>query len=160
MAGIVGVRGRDALLALSLALVCLVLSGCAGPGAERNDSAEEPSAPRGEPRLPSAEADIHGIITEAGRMTEETNSGSGTAERIGVVLIEENPDEKSGSQKDSVSVTRATKLFKRRGQDLTHVGFDDLKVGQQARAWYTGPVAESYPRQATGKVIVVYPPAE
>lgn len=155
------VRRRNALLVVSLALVCFVHSGCADTrSGTTTTSAEEPSASRGEPRLPSAEADIHGIITEAGGMTEETNSGRGTAQRVGVVLIEENPDEESGSQKDSVSVTRATKLFKRRGQYLTHVGFDDLKVGQQARAWYTGPVAESYPRQATAKVIVVYPSAE
>ena len=81
-------------------------------------------------------------------------------ERIGVVLVEENPDEKAGSQKDSVTITKATKLFERRGRDLTRIRFDDLKVGQRARAWYTGPVAESYPRQATARVIVVYPPAE
>ncbi len=73
-------------------------------------------------------------------MTQETNSGRGTAERIGVVLIEKDPDETSGSQKDSVSVTRATKLYERRGQDLTRIAFDDLKAGQGARAWYTGPL--------------------
>jgi hypothetical protein len=146
-------RGRDTLLAVSLALVCLFLSACADPKPGATPSGEEP-------RLPSAEADIHGIVTEVGRMPQEANGGGGAGERLGVVLVEENPDEDTGSQKDSVTVTKATKLLERRGQDLTPTAFDDLKIGQQARAWYTGPVAESYPRQATARVIVAHPPAE
>ncbi len=77
-----------------------------------------------------------------------------------MVLVEENPNEETGSQKDSVTVTKVTELFERRGRDLTRMRFDDLKVGQRAGAWYRGPVAESYPRQATASLIVVYPPAE
>ncbi len=146
-------RGRDALLAVSLALVCFVLSGCADPKSSTTTSGEEP-------RLPSAEADICGIITEVGRMPQETNGGGSVGKRIGVVLVEENPNEETGSQKDSVTVTKATRLFERRGSDLARIRFDDLKVGQRARAWYTGPVAESYPRQATASLIVVYTPAE
>ncbi len=146
-------RGRDALLAVSLALVCLVLSGCADPKPGTTASGEGS-------RLPSAEADIHGIITEVGRVPQEANGGGSAGERIGVVLVEENPHEDTGSQKDSVTVTKATKLFERRGRDLTRVGFDDLKRGPGARVWYAEPVAESYPRQATASLIVVYPPAE
>ena len=93
-------------------------------------------------------------------MLHEVNGGGGAGERVGIVLVEENPDEETGSQKDNVTVTKATKLFQRQGQGLTQVGFDDLKVGQRARAWYMGPVAESYPRQATARVIVVYPRAQ
>ena len=146
-------RGRDALLAVSLVLVCLVLFGCAGSKPGATASGEEP-------RLPSAEADIRGVITEVGRMPQEANGGGSVRKRIGVVLVEENPGEETGSQKDSVTVTKATEIFERQGRDLTQVGFDDVKVRQQARAWYAGPVAESYPRQATARVIVVYPPAQ
>ena len=146
-------RGRDALLAVYLALACLVLSGCADPQSGLTTSEKEP-------HLPSAEADIRGIITEVGRLPQETNDDGSVGERVGVVLIEENPDEEAGSQKDSVTVTKATKLLERRRQDLTPIAFDGLKIGQRARAWYTGPVAESYPRQATARVIVVHPPAE
>jgi len=145
--------GRDALVLVSLALVCLVFSGCAGPKPGTTTSGEEP-------RLPSAEVDIRGIVTEVRRMPQENSGGGGVGERVGVVLVEENPGEETGSQKDSVTVTKATKLFERRGRDLTRIRFDDLKVGQRARAWYTGPVAESYPRQATARVIVVYPHAQ
>jgi hypothetical protein len=146
-------RGRDPLLAVSLVLVCLVLSGCAGPKPGTTTSGEEP-------RLPSAEADIRGIITEVGRMPQEANGGESAGERVGVVLVEENPDEETGSQKDSVTVTKATKLSEQRGRNLTRIRFDDLKLGQRVMAWYAGPVAESYPRQATARVIVVYPPAQ
>lgn len=158
--GIEEPRGRSALLAISLMMVCFVLLGCAGPGSESNGGGEETSVRRSEPRLPSAEADILGIITEAQSAPKGANGDGSEVERIGVVLIEENPNEDTGSQKDSVTVTKATRLFERQGGDLTRVGSDDLKVGQRARAWYTGPVAESYPRQATARVIVVYPPAE
>jgi hypothetical protein len=145
-------RRRGTLLAVSLALVCFILSGCADPKSGTTANGEEPS-------LPSAEADIHGIITEVGRMPQETNSGGSVGKRVGVVLVEENPNEENGSQKDSVMVTKVTKLFERQGRELTRIRSDDLKVGLRARAWYTGPVAESYPRQATASLIVVYPPA-
>ena len=92
-------------------------------------------------------------------MPQEANGGKSAGERVGVVLVEENPDEDTGSQKDSVTVTKATKLSERRGRDLTRIRFDDLKLGQRVMAWYTGPVVEPYPRQATARVIVVYPPA-
>jgi hypothetical protein len=71
-----------------------------------------------------------------------TNGTEGAGEQIGVVLIEEDPDEEAGSQKDNVTVTKATKRLERQGQDLTQVGSDDLKTGRRPRAWYTGPVAE------------------
>jgi hypothetical protein len=145
--------GRDALVLVSLALVCLVFSGCAGPKPGTTTSGEEP-------RLPSAEVDIRGIVTEVRRMPQENSGGGGGGERVGVVLVEENPDEETGSQKDSVTVTKATKLFELQGRDLTQIGFDDLQAGQRARAWYAGPVAESYPRQATASLIAVHPSAE
>jgi hypothetical protein len=144
---------QNALLAVSLALVCFVLLGCADPKPGTTASGEKPD-------LPSAEADIRGVITEVGRMPQEANGGGSVGERVGVVLMEENPGEETGSQKDSVTVTKATEIFERQRRDLTQVGFDDVKVRQQARAWYAGPVAESYPRQATARVIVVYPPAQ
>ena len=146
-------RRRDAPLAVSLALLCLVLSGCADPKPGTTTSGEEPP-------LPSVEPDIQGIITEVERMPQEANGGESAGERVGVVLVEENPDKDTGSQKDSVTVTKATKLSERQGRDATRIRFDDLKLGQRVMAWYTGSVAESYPRQATARVIVVYPPAQ
>ncbi len=88
------------------------------------------------------------------------NDDEGAAGLIGVVLVEENPDEEAGSQKDSVTITRATRLVEQEEDDRASIGFDDLEEGQLVRAWYTGPVAESYPRQATARVIVIHLPTE
>lgn len=74
---------------------------------------------------------------------------------IGVVLIEENPDEEHGSQKDNVTILKSTKLFKQREQPLVSADLNDFELGQHVRAWYTGQVTESYPRQATASVIVI-----
>jgi hypothetical protein len=100
------------------------------------------------------------MVTEVRRMPQENSGGGGVGERVGVVLVEENPGEETGSQKDSVTVTKATELFERQGRDLTQIRVDDLQVGQRARAWYAGPVAESYPRQATASLIAVHLSAE
>ncbi len=147
---------------------------------------DEPSTKRSGPRLLTTEADIRGTITEVREISQKTNhqdrsagnnpdtpissddesrsGSSGTtgalSEYIGVVLIEENPDEEVGSQKDSVSVTRVTKLMEHQGQNLSPIELDDIEVGQRAEAWYTGPVAESYPRQATASLITIHPPGE
>jgi hypothetical protein len=115
-------HGRDALLAVSLALVCLVLSGCANPKPGTTTSGEEP-------RPPSAEAVIRGMVTEVRRMPQANSGGGGVGERVGVVLVEENPGEESGSQKDSVTVTKATKLFERQGRDLTRIRSDAYRWG-------------------------------
>jgi len=186
--GIGEVRKLDGLVAGCVTLICCLLLGCAAPRSSPTTTGNEPSAHRNTTLLPSTEADIRGTITEVQRIPQEPK-GHGEVERsapdtpvssddarrgdlgratgdesaaapIGVVLVEENPDEETGSQKDSVTVTKATRLFERQGGDLARIRFDDLKAGQRARAWYTGPVAESYPRQATASLIVVYPPAE
>ena len=109
-------------------MVCFVLLGCAGPGSESSGGGEETSVRRSEPRLPSGEADILGIITKAQSAPKGGNGDGSEVERIGVVLIEESPNEEAGSQKDSVTVTKATKMFERQGKDLTPIAFDDLKL--------------------------------
>ncbi len=68
------------------------------------------------------------------------------------VLVEENPAESSGSAKASVRVTAETRILR---HDGTVAGVSALHAGQRARVWFTGPVAESYPVQATGGVIVI-----
>jgi hypothetical protein len=179
-------RKWDMLLAAFVTLIGCSLFGCAAMTSGPTTKEDEPSTKRSGPRLPTTEADISGTITEVRRIhrqtdyqdkvagndpdtptssDDESRSGSsGTtgalSKHIGVVLIEENPDEEVGSQKDSMTITRVTKLMEQRGQDLSPIRLDDIEVGQRAEAWYTGPVAESYPRQATASLIVIHPPAE
>ena len=188
MRAVGGVRKRDVVLAGCVTFILCGILGCATPRSAPTTTENEPGAHRGTTLLPSTEADIRGTITELRREPRNSggpgedegsapdtpvsddgarkggatgaDGGESAARLIGVVLVEENPDEETGSQKDSVTVTRATRLVEQGAHDRVSIGFEDLEVGQRARAWYTGPVAESYPRQATARVIVIHSPAE
>ncbi len=116
---------------LALIVACL---GCAGgtPG--------DPDAASGIRLLPPSEApDIRGTIT---------------AIAAAQVRIEERPDQETGSAKASVRLLPTTRILRRSGGVAAPA---DLRVGQQASAWFEGPVAESYPVQAAARVLVVEP---
>jgi hypothetical protein len=54
----------------------------------------------------------------------------------------------------SVTITGATRVFAViEGQDPVPVDYLALRVGGQVEVWFTGPVAESYPVQATADVV-------
>ena len=82
-----------------------------------------------------------------GRVTAVTRSG----ERIGTIRVEERPSDASGSAKASVRIDQRTTVL--RGSESTD--FNALQVGQWVRVWFTGPVAESYPVQATGGTVAI-----
>ena len=110
-------------------------------------------------QLPRAEPDIRGVVTKVLKVPPQgpIQSRSDVATNtIGTILIEENPDENWGSAKARMRITNKTKIFKRLGQDLGPATFDELKIRQRVEAWFVGPVAESYPVQATGDVIVIF----
>lgn len=69
--------------------------------------------------------------------------------------MEENPDEEYGSQKVYVTITKSTRVLDQQEQGLISADFEDFELGQQVRVWYRGPVAESYPGQATARVVVI-----
>ena len=79
--------------------------------------------------------------------------GQVTAIALPMVIVEENPAESHGSDKARVRVTDGTQVL-RQGEV---VGIAELQVGQQVKVWFTGPVMESYPAQATASVIVIVP---
>lgn len=70
-------------------------------------------------------------------------------------LVEEDPHQESGSSKAKVTVTSATRVFYQEGSAQTRAGVDDISVGDQVRVWFTGPVLESYPVQATARAIAI-----
>ena len=47
------------------------------------------------------------------------------------------------------------KQARRREQERRPATFEALQVGQKVEAWFTGPVAESYPVQAVASDIVI-----
>ena len=80
--------------------------------------------------------------------------GQVTAIALPMVVVEEKPTEPHGSAKAGVRITEGTQVL-RQGEGV--VSATELRVGQQVKVWFTGPVMESYPLQATAGVIVIEP---
>ena len=88
------------------------------------------------------ESSLRGVITEVSRSAK-------------VVLVEEDPSSQSGLAKGGFAVTEETEILEQRGDDLSPVAFEKLRVGQMVEATYAGPVAESYPTQGVAGRIVI-----
>jgi len=93
-------------------------------------------------------------VTVAIPRTAPSIIGQVTAIALPMVVVEEKPAEPHGSAKASVRITDGTQVL-RQGEGV--VGTTELRVGQQVKVWFTGPVMESYPLQATAGVIVIEP---
>ncbi len=76
-------------------------------------------------------------------------------DRVAVIVIEENPNEKSGSGKDAVTIDQQTEVFKATATRLVVTDWSEITNGTRLEAWYRGAVAESYPRQATAQRLVI-----
>lgn len=74
------------------------------------------------------------------------------------VLIENDPLEQSGSDKASVEVLPDTEISRQQGQ--VPATPEDLEAGQLVEATFSGPVAESYPVQATANSITILEDAD
>ena len=75
---------------------------------------------------------------------------------LGELLMEGKKDKDTEYDKAIVKVTKSTKIFKMVGGDLKPATFDDLKSAGKMEIQFTGPVAESFPVQATaGKIIIL-----
>jgi hypothetical protein len=162
-------RASRALVIAALLLVGG--AGCRGPS--------EASAPGPPPDgaadalrsagVPVARADIHGTITLVLAGLDQrpaVQPGAPDAPvscppdcdggvRLRSVLIEEYPGETNRGDKSHVTVLKDARLLRRTASGVAPIGFADLRAGQTVEAWFTGPVAESYPTQATASVLVV-----
>ena len=81
--------------------------------------------------------------------------GQVTAVTLPTIVVEEKPTESHGSPKASVRITDGTQVLRRGGGFMSAT---ELRVGQLVKVWFTGPVMESYPLQATAGVIVFIEP--
>lgn len=84
----------------------------------------------------------------AGRITLITPGGR----YGGVIRVETNPAEASGSPKAIATVNNATVLFLNDGNEGD---FRQLAVDQWVRVWFSGVVRESYPVQGTAGTIAI-----
>lgn len=73
----------------------------------------------------------------------------------GRVLVEEQPDQANAGQKIVFTVTANTELLRRSGGGDQRIVLTELHVGDIVQAWATGPLAESFPAQATASSILV-----
>ena len=73
----------------------------------------------------------------------------------GVILVEERPQDRAGSDKASITVNAATRIYRGRVSTSTKGSFSDLRNAQVVEVWFAGPVLTSYPVQATAGVIVI-----
>jgi hypothetical protein len=73
----------------------------------------------------------------------------------GVILVEERPRDQAGSNKASVTVNAATRIYRGRVSASTKASFSDLQAGRLVEVWFAGPVLTSYPVQATASVILI-----
>ena len=91
------------------------------------------------------EAGINGFVTDVSGAT---------------VLIEEDPLEDSGSDKASVEITPETENLLPARTKPVPAAPEDLEAGQLVEATFSGPVAESYPVQATAGSIAILEDAD
>jgi Protein of unknown function (DUF3221) len=97
------------------------------------------------------DADIRGNITNIHRAGDAT----GNDKLLGTIMIEGVKEANTNFDKASARVTNETRIFDRRGKERKPASFDTLKTGQKVAARFVGPVAESYPVQATASEIMI-----
>lgn len=76
---------------------------------------------------------------------------------LGTLLMEGRKDKDTEYDKAMVKVTKATRIFTQVGKELKPAAFDDLKPGVRLEIQFQGPVAESFPVQATAGKIIILP---
>ncbi len=125
--------------------------------------------------VPTAAPDITGEITDlvygtasarqpdAGDPDKPVSSGDASDQAPGgntlvALRIEEDPAGQSGSAKAQVNIRAQIRILKQEAGGITVGSSKDLRQGLRVRAWFDGPVAESYPVQATGSVILIIGP--
>ena len=74
---------------------------------------------------------------------------------VGSVLIEGTMNGYLQPQNVSVTITEETSIFEEQAGNRCKVTFNSLEVGQKVDVRFTGPVAQSYPVQATAAEIVM-----
>lgn len=148
--------------------VLVALTACAAPGSSRSDTASAlPDAVETGP--PGAPPSIRGTVT-AVHQGDSVHAGNNGQPNTPVscppdcgppgpgmrgLLIEESPGAATGGDKSRVTVPAGVRIWRRSGERWVEVGFSELRTGQIVSAWFTGPVAESYPTQATARTLAI-----
>jgi hypothetical protein len=126
-------NGVLAALAMLAVLGAAVVGGCGGA------TAAQPASPSPPAPSPGA-ADITGVVDD---LTPGGDAGAVT------LLVVADPRVTGPYDRAAVRVTADTSVWAPAGEGRVELAVDDLAEGQRVVVRFSGPVAESYPVQAT-----------
>lgn len=116
---------------------CLAAPGCSGaPG--------EPDGPGLSASVPAESPSIIGDI-------KQVEQGSGTTR----MLVEQIPTRSAGEPIAWITVTGRTRVLARADGHTSTASRGELVLGTRVQVWFTGPVAESFPVQATAGTVLI-----
>jgi hypothetical protein len=125
------------LTSMLVLAACLAAPACSGaPG--------EPDAPGLSASVPTEAASIIGDI----RQVEQTNG------RLRI-LVEQIPTRSAGYPIAWIAINRGTDVVQRAGGSVSRGSSQELAAGMRVQVWFTGPVAESHPVQATAGIVLI-----
>jgi hypothetical protein len=107
-------------------------------------------------RADGTKPDIYGAATKV-KASDNMARKQGI---LGSMYVEAPKDARYAYDKAAVRITAKTKFQKQNGKLVEDAKFDDIKDGMMVSIWFTGPVAESYPVQATAGKVLIFPTAE
>lgn len=129
--------GMKRVTAMIAVAACLAAPACTrGPG--------EPDSPGLSASVPTGAASIIGDITQVERGEDRLR-----------ILVEQIPTRSAGHPIAWIAVDRRTTVVQRASGSLSRGSSAELAVGMRVQAWFTGPVAESYPVQATAGTLLI-----
>ena len=88
-------------------------------------------------------------------MTEVQLAGAGGQQILGTALIEGPIADGTRFDRAAVRITGETRIWEQQGSEHRAVAVDALATGQRVEARFSGPVADSYPVQATAAEIII-----
>jgi len=103
--------------------------------------------------------DIRGLVTDIQKIDAQSSRKLAFGRAIGSILVEGAIEDDTTFDKARISVTDKTRIFRQERGERHAVTFDSLNIGEvlaKVEVQFTiGPVAESYPIQATAAEIVI-----
>jgi hypothetical protein len=123
---------------LAAVAAAMMMAACGGAPGEP----EQPGALNA--AVPAEAASIIGTVTQLERAGGEAR-----------ILVEQEPTRSAGYPKAWIRVTSRTRILARTDGSTAGGSIADLARGARVQAWFTGPVAESYPVQAVAGTVLV-----
>ena len=96
-------------------------------------------------KILETEPDFTGFITEVHPI--------GKKGVLGQILVEASAD--NFIDKYMVTIKDETQIYEQNGDELRQAAFEALETKQRVQLWFTGPIMESFPMQATAQQVVI-----